>query len=83
MEVVRESVEIFDKYPLPAQLLAASLRHPRHVIDAARAGAPIATIPFTLLKAMVKHPLTDVGIERFAADARSYLQEPEREQARP
>ena len=83
MEVVRESVEIFDKYHLPAQLLAASLRHPRHVIDAARAGAPIATIPFTLLKAMVKHPLTDVGIERFAADARSYLQEPEREQARP
>ena len=83
MEVVRESVEIFDKYHLPAQLLAASLRHPRHVIAAAQAGAPIATIPYALLKAMVKHPLTDVGIERFAADARSYLQEPEREQARP
>ena len=83
MEVVREAVEIFDKYHLPAQLLAASLRHPRHVIAAAQAGAPIATVPYALLKAMVKHPLTDVGIERFAADARSYLQEPEREQARP
>ncbi len=81
MEVVRESVEIFDKYHLPAQVLAASLRHPRHVIGAARAGAPIATLPYAVLKAMVKHPLTDVGIERFAADARKYAQEPERERA--
>ena len=83
MEVVRESVAIFDSYHLPAQVLAASLRHPRHVTAAARAGAPIATLPYAVLKAMVKHPLTDVGIERFAADARSYQAEPARERANP
>ena len=75
MEVVRESVEIFDRYHLPAQVLAASLRHPRHVVEAAKAGAPIATVPYAVLKAMLKHPLTDVGIERFAADARTYERE--------
>jgi len=73
MEVVRESVEIFDRYHLPAQVLAASLRHPRHVIGAAQAGAPIATVPYQVLKAMVKHPLTDVGIERFLADSQKYM----------
>ncbi len=83
MEVVREAVEIFDRYHLPSQVLAASLRHPRHVVEAARAGAPIATVPYEVLKAMVKHPLTDVGIERFAADARTYEREPVREQANP
>jgi transaldolase len=83
MEVVREAVEIFDRYHLPAQVLAASLRHPRHVVGAARAGAPIATLPYVVLKAMVKHPLTDVGIERFAADARSYQREPAEERANP
>lgn len=83
MEVVREAVEIFDRYHLPAQVLAASLRHPRHVVAAARAGAPIATLPYAVLKAMVKHPLTDIGIERFAADARTYLREPSRERANP
>lgn len=81
MEVVRESVEIFDKYHLPAQVLAASIRHPRHVIGAALAGAPIATVPYAVLKAMVKHPLTDVGIERFSSDARKYALEPARERA--
>src|SRR3990170_2271537 len=74
MEVVREAVEIFDRYHLPAQVLAASLRHPRHVVAAAQAGAHIATLPYAVLKAMIKHPLTDVGIERFAADARRYMQ---------
>ncbi len=81
MEVVRETVEIFDAYHLPAQVLAASLRHPRHVIEAAQAGASIATIPHSVLKSMVKHPLTDVGIERFVADSRSYVVEPKRERA--
>jgi len=83
MEVVREAVQIFDSYHLPAQVLAASLRHPRHVIAAAQAGAPIATVPYAVLKAMIKHPLTDVGIERFAADAQTYTWEPKRERARP
>ncbi len=81
MEVVRESVEIFDRYHLPAQVLAASLRHPRHIIEAARAGSPIATLPYVLLKSMVKHPLTDIGIERFLEDSRSYEKESARERS--
>jgi transaldolase len=83
MDVVREAVEIFDRYHLPAQVLAASIRHPRHVVAAARAGAPIATLPYGVLAAMVKHPLTDVGIERFVADAAKYQQQPARERANP
>jgi len=75
MEVVRESVEIFDQYNLPAQILAASLRHERHVTEAAIVGAQIATLPYAVLKAMVKHPLTDTGIERFLADAQAYEKE--------
>jgi len=76
MEVVREAVAIFDRYHLPAQVLAASLRHPRHVVEAAKAGAPIVTVPYAVMKAMIKHPLTDVGIERFLADARRYSRLP-------
>lgn len=72
MEVVREAVEIFNRYNLPAQVIAASIRHPRHVIEAAKCGSHIATVPFSVLKAMLKHPLTDVGIERFLADAKRY-----------
>jgi transaldolase len=83
MEVVRESVEIFDQYHLPAQVLAASIRHPRHVVEAAMAGAPIATLPYAVLKAMVRHPLTDVGIERFLADAKAYEKQPSKERANP
>jgi transaldolase len=83
MEVVRESVEIFDRYHLPSQVLAASIRSPRHVVEAAKAGAPIATVPFAVLKAMVRHPLTDVGIEKFLADSRTYDRESAREQASP
>lgn len=83
MEVVRESVAIFDQYHLPAQVLAASLRHPRHVIEAAIAGAPIATVPYAVLSSMLKHPLTDAGIEKFVADSKAYQKEPERESASP
>ena len=72
MQVVRESVEIFDRYNLPAQVLAASIRGPAHVTQAALAGAHIATVPFSVMQAMVKHPLTDIGIERFLADSRKY-----------
>jgi len=72
MEVVRQAVEIFDRYHLPAQVLAASIRNPPHVVQAAQAGAHIATVPYAVLQAMLKHPLTDVGIERFLADSRKY-----------
>jgi transaldolase len=72
MEVVRQSVKIFDNYHLPAQLLAASVRLPTHVTQAALAGAHVATVPWNVMQAMVKHPLTDIGIERFLADSRKY-----------
>lgn len=72
MEVVRQAVEIFDRYHLPAQVLAASIRLPTHVTRAALAGAHVATVPWAVLEAMVKHPLTDIGIERFLADSRKY-----------
>jgi len=72
MEVVRQAVEIFDRYHLPAQVLAASIRTPPHVVEAALAGAHIATVPYSVLQAMLKHPLTESGIERFLADSRKY-----------
>ncbi len=72
MEVVRQSVEIFENYDLPAQVLAASIRLPTHVTQAALAGAHVVTMPWNVLEAMVKHPLTDIGIERFLADSRKY-----------
>lgn len=72
MEVVRQSVAIFDRYHLPAQVLAASVRNPPHVIQAALAGSHVATIPYNVLQQMLKHPLTDLGIERFLADSRKY-----------
>jgi len=70
MELVRQCVEIVETHGLEARVLAASLRHPLHVTQAALAGAHIATIPPAVLWQMLKHPLTDAGIERFLADAR-------------
>lgn len=71
MQLVSEIVEVFDHYKLPSQVIAASIRHPLHVIVAAQAGAHIATVPYTVLMQMIKHPLTDIGISRFAEDWRS------------
>lgn len=71
MQLVSEIVEVFDCYELPSQVIAASIRHPLHVIVAAQAGAHIATVPYTVLMQMIKHPLTDIGISRFAEDWRS------------
>lgn len=68
LEVVQDTVEIFDQHGIETQVIAASIRHPVHVLEAARAGAHIATVPFAVLKAMVLHPLTDRGLERFLAD---------------
>ena len=70
MAVVRDTVEIFRRYGIATQVLAASIRHPLHCIEAAKAGADIATMPFKVLMQMVKHPLTDIGLERFLADWR-------------
>ena len=72
MAVVRESVQIFEAFHLPTQVLAASIRLPRDVTEAALAGSHVATIPASVLFQMVKHPLTDSGIQRFLDDAKKY-----------
>jgi transaldolase len=68
MELVEEIVTIFENYRIETEVIVASIRHPRHVVDAALLGADIATIPFTVLEKLVKHPLTDIGIDRFLKD---------------
>jgi transaldolase len=68
MDVVSETVEIFAKHNLTTQVIAASIRHPLHVIEAARCGSHIATVPYDILMKMMKHPLTDAGIARFIED---------------
>jgi len=68
MDLVKQILQIYRNYGLKTQVLAASLRHPLHVIDAALAGADVATIPFKVLDQMIKHPLTDKGIENFLKD---------------
>lgn len=68
MVVVRDICDIFAFHGLETEVIAASIRHPIHVIEAAKAGADIATIPYNVLQAMVSHPLTDRGIDRFLSD---------------
>lgn len=68
MELIRELVVIFDNYGYDTKVLAASIRQPRHVTEAALAGAHVATIPTKVMEQMIKHPLTDKGIETFLAD---------------
>lgn len=68
MAVVRELVAMVTMHRLRAEILSASIRHPRHVTEAALAGSHIATVPFKVLRAMVHHPLTDAGILRFRED---------------
>lgn len=68
MQVVRDCAEIFRLHSLKTQVLAASIRHPLHVVEAAKAGAHCATLPYKVLMQMLKHPLTDVGLERFLRD---------------
>jgi len=68
MEVVRELVVMVETYGLDAEVLAASIRHPRHMTEAALAGAHVATTPFKVLQQMVHHPLTDKGIVQFRHD---------------
>jgi transaldolase len=68
MAVVRDLVDIFALYGMDAEVLAASIRHPLHVTQAALAGAHISTMPFKVLQQMIRHPLTDKGIEIFRQD---------------
>ncbi|NLY39160.1 MAG: fructose-6-phosphate aldolase [Firmicutes bacterium] len=68
IDLVRNIVTVFERHLIETEVIAASIRHPEHVTAAALAGASIATVPFKVLKQMVNHPLTDLGIERFIAD---------------
>jgi transaldolase len=68
MDLVRQIVQIYDNYGYGTEVIVASVRNPLHVVDAALAGAHIATIPFSVIDQLVKHPLTDIGIEKFLAD---------------
>lgn len=68
MDVIRELVAIIDSYEIDSEVLAASIRHPRHVTEAALLGSHIATLPFKVFQQMVRHPLTDKGIKTFRDD---------------
>jgi transaldolase len=68
MQLVSEIVEIFNNYDFDCEVLAASLRHPMHVVEAARIGSHIGTMPLSVLTSLLKHPLTDIGLKRFLDD---------------
>lgn len=68
MDLIRDIKQIYSNYGFKTQIIVASIRNPLHVLDAAKIGADIATIPFKVIEQLVKHPLTDIGIERFLND---------------
>lgn len=73
MGLVKEIVDVFAHYKMDTQVIAASIRHPRHCVLAAQAGAHIATVPYQVLMQMIRHPLTDAGIVRFREDFKTAL----------
>jgi transaldolase len=70
MQLVRDIVTAFRHYNFPTKVLAASLRHPVHIIQSTLAGCHVATMPFKVMEMLFKHPLTDIGLEKFLADVR-------------
>ena len=68
MILVKDIVEVFYNHDIATEVLAASIRTPLHVLEAAKAGSDVATVPYNVFKQMVKHPLTDIGIEKFLSD---------------
>ena len=68
MDLIRDICQIYRNYGFTTQVLAASIRNPLHVVDAAKAGAHVATMPFAVLEQLVKHPLTDIGLKKFLDD---------------
>ena len=71
MDMIRDIKTIFNNYGFKTQIIVASVRNPLHVLDAAKIGADIATVPYAILKALAKHPLTDIGIDKFLKDWQS------------
>ncbi len=68
LTVLAEIIEIIDLHGLETEVIAASIRHPIHVLESARMGSHIATIPYSIIKQMIRHPLTDAGVEKFLQD---------------
>jgi len=68
MDIIEQIVKIFKNYQMTTEVLVASVRNPVHVLSAALIGAHVATLPFSVLKQLTQHPLTDIGIERFLKD---------------
>jgi len=68
MDLIRDIQIIFENYGFDTEVIVASIRNPLHVLEAARIGADIATIPYSVIKQLIKHPLTDIGIEKFLKD---------------
>ena len=68
MHLIREIVDIFDNFEFPTEVLVASVRHPIHIVEAARMGADVVTVPAAVIEQCFKHPLTDIGLERFLKD---------------
>lgn len=72
MELITQIRQIFDNYDLPTQILAASIRNPVHMLDSALVGSDVATVPPETLFQIFKHPLTDIGIQKFMEDAKAW-----------
>jgi transaldolase len=68
MDLIRDICQIYSNYGFKTQVLAASIRNPLHVVDAAKVGAHVATMPFAVLETLMKHPLTDIGLRKFLDD---------------
>ena len=68
LQLIYDIVDVFTNYDIKTEIIAASIRHPMHVVECAKAGADIATIPYKVIMQMIKHPLTDQGIEKFVND---------------
>lgn len=75
MDLIADIVEIYGNYGYQTEVLAASIRHPMHVLEAARIGADVATMPLSVIKSLLKHPLTDIGLEKFLEDWRKLTAE--------
>lgn len=75
IDLIYDIVDIFSNYDIGTEIIAASVRNPIHVVDCAKAGADIATVPYKVLEQMTKHPLTEAGIEKFQADYRAVFGE--------
>ncbi len=74
MQIIRDLVQIYEKYGFKTEIIVASVRHPLHVIESAKIGAHVATIPYNVIEKMFKHPLTDIGLEKFLKDWKKVIE---------